>query len=219
MKNLSSREKFLLKLLAALLFISGFFLFIFKPQMEELEANKIELEESQMKVQEMDMVLARFGKQDKVIKEKSAELDDKDDYLIAKSDNEELEKLIMNIAVNGSGIDITSIEISDATISYFDNYIGESETVETQDYNLKEYYFYVNDLENESVKVLSSEEVVLVKNRVYLHFTGSLDAYKTFINNIYNSDLSIYIANSEVVDGRDNLFKVCLDVYSVEGKN
>ena len=218
MNNLSNREKTLLKLLGVILFIAVFVLMIFKPQMEQLEANKLELQETEFKKQEFDAVLSRYGKQDSVIEEKTLELNTKDDYVLSFMDNEEIEKFIMDIGANG--LDILYMDITDPVVTNFDPYLVEV-SAEEGSYNLKDYYEYANGEKEVIASNVSDKAVSLLKNTVQLSLACSYDQYTTFISNINDSNLSIYVSGSERSlndqTGEYSYF-VTLDIYSVQGK-
>lgn len=226
MMKLSKREKYMLILLALVILITGYYQFIYTPQMNKIKELKAKIEE----YENVNLITKiQASPQNKVYKEFKI-LNSKIDMITSYFFPDIIqEKIIINLneMINNSQIKVKSMNFTEPSYGL----IETRETEENKESLLEQYVKIYNEIsrtinKTEKINKEKSEQNLEKKESlddkikrmtVSLKFDGSYEKIMSFLNEVESSNRKIIIKNLNIVQADDEFMtgNIILDYFAI----
>lgn len=217
MKGLTKREKFLLSVLGILVVITVYVVFLFLPTLENYMSNKTLYSNLQVSHEELDMKVARYGNNDKLLKDAKEVADEQTKLLLPTRENDQLQGYLLEIA-HSQGLDIVAVNITGDTINvvYPDmQEVEEPAEGEKTTYNIKDNLYLIKGITDPIQAAPALYETYLEKNTVDISFNSTNEQLQTFLDAVYNQGKTMRVSGIAV--DKEGVFTVSIVVYSSKG--
>lgn len=216
--NLTKREKGLLSVLALVIIISVYVVFLFLPLYREFVANQKELETQKELHTTMEITAARYGTNDKNLSNAKTAADEKLQKMMPTQVNDKLHDYLVTLAEE-AGLKVKSTNLLDTSIEMvFPEYPEEPEIdpeVPTT-YTLKDALYLVNGIQLPTVSTPTIYDVYLEKNIMSIEVSGNKEQVSAFLEAIIAQNKTMKtIGFSRSVE--NDSYTITVSVYSSQG--
>lgn len=216
--NLTKREKILLSILAIIIGVTVYVVFLFLPLWRNFSANQTELELQKELHQSMEITAKRYGTNDQALKEAKIAAEEKLGTILPLQENDKIyENLILLAEATGNKI-INSM-ITDHEIFVVSPELPEVEEVDPEtptSYTLKDALYLVNGIQMPEVYNPIINNVSLDSNTIEIEMTGTPETMGAFLDAVIAENKSMKTIGIGRNDQEDT-YIVTIKVYSTQG--